>query len=76
MSPTEITVSVRNDAGAWEVIIREKWPTDGPPATNSGLRGEVEVSAHDIGGPVGQLVLVELRDDDDTVIEGVEVVTS
>ncbi len=58
-----ITTSVRNSSGSWEVIDRE---------LGASLNG-VEVSARDIGGQVGQELLVELRDCDDQVVKGVEI---
>lgn len=61
-----ITTSVRNAAGSWEVIDRE---------AGDSLDG-VEVSAHDIGGEVGQPLLVELRDESDSVRESVEIEAS
>jgi hypothetical protein len=57
----EITTSVRNQTGAWEVIDRE--PTDDPDRDFD----LAQVFAHDIGGEVGQPLLIELRADDSIV---------
>lgn len=58
-----ITTSARNDSGAWEVINREP----------GGSLDNAEVAAHDIGGEVGQPLLVELRDASDAVLDSVEI---
>lgn len=63
-----ITTSVRNSSRSWEVIDREP--------TNSLTLEDVEVSAHDIGGSVGEELLVELRDAEDEVINSVEITAS
>lgn len=64
-----ISTSVRNTAGAWEVIDTE--PAD--PSTKN--LGGVEVSAQDIGGEVGQPLRVELWDDEG-IIDVVEITAS
>ncbi|MGH4009401.1 MAG: hypothetical protein ACRDTH_14830 [Pseudonocardiaceae bacterium] len=61
-----ITTSVRNESGSWEVIDRE-------PGTS--LDGAY-VAARDIGGEIGQPLLIELRDEDDSVLESVEIQAS
>lgn len=62
-----ITISVQNSKGAWEVIERE------PALTGrTFLVDPCEVDAGDIGGSPGQSVLVELRDDNDVVLDSRE----
>jgi len=56
----EITTSVRNDHGSWEIIDRET--VEDPSHLEL-----AEVAAHDIGGEVGQPLLIELREDDSVV---------
>lgn len=65
-----LTVSIRNQAGAWEVIEREN------TGTSSQTVGDVTVFAHDIGGSVGQDLLVELRNEDDVSLDSVEITAS
>jgi hypothetical protein len=57
----EITTSVRNQTGAWEIIDRE---IVDDPDRDFDL---AQVFAHDIGGEVGQLLLIELRANDGVV---------
>lgn len=65
-----ITVSVLNSANVWEIIEREK------VSASSQRVGDVSVSAFDIGGLVGQPLLVELRDEDDRVLDAIEIAAS
>lgn len=60
-----VTVSVRNQADAWEIIERENNPDEISLS-------DIEVYAEEIGGPVGQELLLELRDEDDRVVESIE----
>lgn len=63
---TTITTSVRNNSGAWEVISRDP---------GGSLDGAV-VSARDIGGEVGQPLLLQLLGVDDVVLESAEIEAS
>lgn len=65
-----ITCSVRRPSGAWEVISREH------TSASSQRVGDVQVFAHDIGGLVGQELLIELRDDQDNVLDSAEIKAS
>jgi hypothetical protein len=64
MGTTTITTSVRNESGSWEIIDRE-------PGVSL---DDIEVHAHDIGGEVGEPLLIELRDDEDRVLLSTEIV--
>jgi hypothetical protein len=64
-----ISTSVRNTTGAWEVIDTE--PADPGMKNLDGF----QVSAHDIGGKVGQPLRVELWDDEG-IIDVVEISAS
>lgn len=65
-----LTVSVRNSTGAWEVIEREH------ASVSSQAVGDITVDAMDIGGASGQELLVELRDENDQVLDAVELFAS
>lgn len=61
-----IVTSALDPSGGWQVMDREP----GDSLDNA------EVSAHDIGGEVGQPLLVELRDAHDNVLDSVEITAS
>ncbi len=63
-----ITTSVRNTTGAWEIIERESGTVDD--------LATADISAQDIGGEVGQELLIELRNADDQVIGSTQILAS